>query len=152
MRLVVQGWRRLSGFIAPPGFLMSPQHFMTAAPSKRRPSRSPRELTLLLLFLSSRPGTPVALWVLRASLLDFICAFCPCTLPAAAAVEMVLKSVRCSGDTRFSGSMRPWNRGERLAFFRALMAIPLGSAVSTVILLPSRIVSSIKFATPGLVD
>ena len=133
---------------SPAGFLMSPQHLMTAAPSNLRLSLSPSELTLLLLLRSSKP---LAALILYASTLAFICAFCPCmAAAAAAAVDIDLKSARCRGDTKFSGSIRPWKRGERLAFLSALMAIPLGRAVSTVTLLPSLIASSISPAAPGL--
>ena len=126
---------------------MSPQHFITAAPSNLRLSRSPRELTLLLL---SRSSKPLAAFIRYASTFAFICAFWLCTATAAVAVDIDLKSARCSGDTRFSGSMRPWKSGERFAFFSAFMAMPLGRAVSTVTLLPSLMASSISLAAPGL--
>ena len=130
---------------------MSPQHLTTAAPSNRMVSLSPSELTLLLLLRSS-PITPSALaLILCASTLALMASFWVTTLAAAATVDIVLKSARCRGETKFSGSILPWNRGERFDFFNALMARLRGNAVSTVILLPSRIVSSINFPIPGLI-
>ena len=131
---------------------MSPQHLITAAPSNRWPSRSPKDETLRLVFRSPAeredPPRSLRLWVwilFWMSMLTLSTAFL-----STSAEEMVLKSARCRGLMRFSGSILPWKSGDNPAFFNIWTAIGRGNAVSTVILLPSLMASSISAAAPGL--